>query len=285
MWHPNAFVDRDIGCKRRARMTPQINARRSHMAMRLLAISVLVAAIAGPAVAADISVFSSGAPAEVEKAVAATFARDTGHRVVFTVATPAEIQAKLRSGETPDIVVLPAPIIETLEKAGALRPGRVDLARVGIGVIVREGAPRSDISTVDAVRKMLLDARSIVHPDPAGGGLAGVALARMMAQMGIADAVKPKLTYMFAINGGATLVAKGEVEVGLFNISEVLSAKGITLLGPLPSAVQSYIVFSASIHAGSHSSEPAQAFIRALSAPTAREHWKAGGLESMGGGG
>jgi molybdate transport system substrate-binding protein len=249
--------------------------------MRLLAVSVLAAAVAGPAVAADISVFSSGAPAEVEKTVAATFARDTGHRVVFTIATPAEIQAKLKSGETPDIVVLPAPIIETLEKAGALRSGRVDLARVGIGVIVREGAPRPDISTVDVVRKTLLDARSIVHPDPAGGGLAGVALARMMAQMGIADAVKPKLTYMFAINGGATLVAKGEVEVGLFNISEVLSAKGITLLGPLPSAVQSYIVFSASIHAGSRSPEPAQAFIKALSGPATREHWKAGGLESM----
>ena len=238
---------------------------------------------AGAAAAADIRVFSSGAPAEVEKTVAATFTRDTGHRVLFTIATPADIQARLKSGEPPDIVVLPAPIIDTLEKAAALRPGRVDLARVGIGVIVREGAPRPDISTVEAVRKMLLDARSIVHPDPAGGGLAGVALARMMAQMGVAEAVKPKLTYMFAIDGGATLVAKGEVEVGLFNISEVLSAKGVTLVGPLPAAVQSYIVFSASIHTGSTSPEPAQAFIKALSDPAARQLWNAGGLESVSG--
>jgi len=237
-----------------------------------------------PATAAEIRVFSSGAPAEVEKAVAAAFTRASGHQVVFTVATPADIQAKLKSGETPDIVVLSGPIIEALEKAGALRPGRVDLARVGIGVIVREGAPRPDISTVDAVRKLLLGARSIVHPDPAGGGLAGMALARMMAEMGIADAVKPKLTYMFAINGGATLVAKGEVEVGLFNISEVQSAKGVTLVGALPPAVQSYIVFAAAIHAGSTSPEPAQAFIKALAAPAARELWQAGGLESMSGG-
>jgi len=256
----------------------------AHAVIRLPGLAVLATFVVWPAVAADVSVFSSGAPAEVEKAVAARFTRDTGHRVIFTVAPPADIQAKLKSGETPDIVVLPAPIIQALEKAGALRPGRVDLARVGIGVIVREGAPRPDISTMEAVRKMLLDARSIVHPDPVGGGLAGVALARMMAEMGIADAVKPKLTYMFAINGGATLVAKGEVEVGLFNISEVLSAKGTTLLGPLPSAVQSYIVFSASIHVGSRSSEPAQAFIRALSDPAAREDWKAGGLESLAGG-
>lgn len=103
----------------------------------------------------------------------------------------------------------------------------------------------------------------------------------MMAEMGIADAVKPKLTYMFAINGGATLVAKGEVEVGLFNISEVQSAKGVTLVGALPPAVQSYIVFAASIHTRSSSPEPPQAFIKALSDPSARELWKAGGLESL----
>jgi molybdate transport system substrate-binding protein len=267
---------------RRLELKPQINARKLRTAV--LCAFALAALVAGPAVAAEVRVFSSGAPAEVEKAVAARFTRDTGHQVTFTVATPADIQARLKSGETPDIVVLPAPIMAALEQAGALRPGRVELARVGIGVIVREGAARPDISTVDAVRKMLLDARSIVHPDPDGGGLAGVALARMTAQLGIADAVKHKLTYMFAINGGATLVAKGEVEVGLFNISEVLSAKGVTLVGALPAAVQSYIVFSASIHAHSASPEPAQAFIKALSSPDAREHWTAGGLESMAGG-
>ena len=260
-------------------MKPLINARKPGTVV--LCAFALAALVAGPAVAAEVRVFSSGAPAEVEKAVAAKFTRDTGHQVTFTVATPADIQARLKSGETPDIVVLPAPIMAALEQAGALRPGRVELARVGIGVIVREGAAPPDISSVDAVRKMLLDARSIVHPDPDGGGLAGVALARMMAQMGIADAVKPRLTYMFAINGGATLVAKGEVEV---NISEVLSAKGVTLVGALPAAVQSYIVFSASIHARSASPEPAQAFIEALSDPAAREHWTAGGLESLGGG-
>jgi molybdate transport system substrate-binding protein len=247
----------------------------------LLAAGLLVA---GAAFAADIRVFSSGAPADVEKVVAAQFTQETGYRVTFTVATPAEIQAKLKNGDTPDIVVLPAPIVDALTKAETLRGGKVDLARVGIGVIVRDGAPRPDISSVEAVRKMLLDARSIVHPDPNGGGLAGVALARMMVEMGIADAVKPKLTYMFAINGGANLVANGQAEVGLFNISEVLTAKGVTLVGPLPAAVQSYIVFTAAIHTGSASPESAQALIRAFADPAAREHWRAGGLESLAGG-
>jgi molybdate transport system substrate-binding protein len=241
--------------------------------------------LAGGAVAADIRVFSSGAPAEVEKVLAAQFARESGHRVVFTVANPAIIQQKLSGGETPDIVILPAPIIGSLAKAGVLRPtSRVDLARVGMGLVVREGAPLPDISTADAVRTTLLHAHSIVIPDPAGGGQTGAALARMLAHLGIADALKPKLTLMQAIAGGVALVANGEAELGMFNISEVLPVKGVTLAGPLPSELQSYVVFAAAIHVDSTSAAASESFIKLLSGPAAREHWKAGGLESMAGG-
>jgi len=239
---------------------------------------------AGPSLAADLRVFSSGAPADVAKVLAERFTRDSGDRVAFTVANPAGIQQKLKSGETPDIVLLPSPVVDSLDKAGALRPGsRTDVARVGVGVVVRAGAPLPDISTADAVRKMLLDARSIVYPDPIGGGVTGPALARMMERLGIADIVRPKITLRQAITGGVELVAKGEVELGLFNISEV-PVKGVTLVGPLPADLQSYIVFSAAIHAGSAAPGPAAAFIKLLSAPAAREHWKAGGLESIRGG-
>jgi molybdate transport system substrate-binding protein len=260
----------------------------STLARRLCAAAVLAAAMttAGAAFAADIHVFTSGAPAEVEKVLAGQFARETGHHVVFTVAPPTTIRQKLAAGETPDVIVLPAPAIDALEKAGALRPGsRVDLARVGIGVVVRDGAPLPDISTVEAVRKLLADARSIVYPDPTGGGQTGAALTRMLAQLGVADAVKPKLTLMQAIAGGVALVARGEAEVGMFNISEILPVKGARLVGPLPSELQSYITFAAAIPAGNAAPAPAQAFIKWLSGPGAREHWKAGGLESLGGGG
>jgi molybdate transport system substrate-binding protein len=235
--------------------------------------------------AADVRVFSSGAPADVAKLLADKFTRDTGHRVEFTVANPAGIQQKLTSGETPDSVLLPSPVVDSLDKAGALRPGsRTDVARVGVGVVVREGAPRPDISTIDAVRKMLLDARSIIYPDPAGGGVTGPALARMIERLGITDTVRPKITLRQAITGGVELVAKGEVELGLFNISEVLPVKGVTLVGPLPGDLQSYIVFTAAIHAGATAPGPAAAFIKLLAAPAAREHWKTGGLESIRGG-
>jgi molybdate transport system substrate-binding protein len=253
----------------------------------LCALMALAASMtaASTSVAADLRVFSSGAPADVAKALAAKFAQDTGHRVEFTVANPAGIRQKLASGETPDILLLPSPVIDVLEQAGALRPGsRVDVARVGVGVVVRAGASLPDISSVDAVRQTLLAVRSIVYPDPVGGGVTGPALARMMARLGIADAVRPKVTLMQAITGGVALVGNGEAELGLFNISEVLPVKGVTLVGPLPSELQSYIVFTAAIHAGSTAPAPAAAFIELLSDPAAREHWKAGGLESLRGG-
>ena len=251
---------------------------------RARCVAVLLALAASPAAAADIGVFSSGAPSVVLKTLAVAFARDTGHRVEFTVATPGDLQEKLAAGASPDLIVAPAPVIEKLEKAGTLKAGsRVDLARVGVGVVVREGAPRPDISTLDAVRRMLLGARSIVHTSPNGSGFAGKAVARMIEQMGIADAVKPKLKIMQAIDGGVDLVARGEAEVGLFNISEILPVKGVALVGPLPASVQSYIVFAAALHAGSRSPGPAQAFVKFATDPASREPWQAGGLESMSG--
>ena len=141
-----------------------------------------------------------------------------------------------------------------------------------------------DISTVDALRKTLLEARSIVHPDPQGGGFTGAHIARMMVRLGIADAVRPKVTLMFAIGGGVAAVAKGDVEIGLFNISEIVPIVGVTLAGPLPAELQNYLTFAGALHVGSASPEPASAFLRSLSDPTARDAWKAGGFEPLGSG-
>jgi molybdate transport system substrate-binding protein len=246
--------------------------------------AALLALAASPAAAADISVFSSGAPSAVLKVLAVAFARDTGNRVEFTIGTPGDLQNKLAAGATPDLVAAPAPVIEKLEKAGTLKAGsRIDLARVGVGVVVRAGAPQPDISTVEAMRKMLLTAQSIVYTNPDGSGFAGKAVARMIEQMGIADAVKPKLTIMQAIDGGVDLVAQGKAEVGMFNISEILPVQGVTLVGPLPASVQNYIVFAAALHAGSRSPGLAQTFVKLATDPASRQQWNAGGLESMSG--
>jgi molybdate transport system substrate-binding protein len=105
--------------------------------------AALLVLAGSPAAAADISVFSTGAPSAVLKVLAVTFARDTGNHVEFTVGTPGDLQNKLAAGATPDLVVAPVPVVEKLEKAGTLQAGsRVDLARVGVGVVVRAGAPK-----------------------------------------------------------------------------------------------------------------------------------------------
>ena len=250
-------------------------------AIALFAVSLPAA---NTAAAADIRVYTSNAPATVEKVLAATFRASTGNNVIFAVATPEIIAQKLASGEKADIVVLPNPAIDSLEKAGTLRRNsRVDLARVGVGIVVRKGAPLPDISTLAAIRTLLLNARSIVHTNPAGSGFAGASVARMIENMGIADAVKPKVTVMQAVDGGVDLVADGKAEVGLFNISEILPVNGVTLVGPLPAEVQSYIVFTAAIRADSGSPVPAQDYIKLLSDPANRDRWKAGGLEALSG--
>ena len=107
----------------------------------------------------------------------------------------------------------------------------------------RNGASAPDIANAAAIRKLLLEARSIVYPDPtSGGGSAGRAIAHMIDEMGLTETVRPKLTRASAIGGGVTLVAGGNVEVGLFNISEILPIQGVQLVGPLPAELQNYIV-------------------------------------------
>jgi molybdate transport system substrate-binding protein len=251
-------------------------ARSSGLAFALLGLTQLAAA-------ADIKVFTSAAPAEVEKALAAKYSEATGNHVVFGIGTVRDIQEKLAGGEAPDIVVLPSPALDELGRAAKLRSGsRIDLARVGIGVVVREGAPLPDISSVDALRNTLLAAHSIAHPDPQGGGFAGAQIARMFTRLGIADAVKPKVTLAYAFAGGVTQVASGEAEIGLFNISEILPVKGVTLVGPLVPELQSYITFAAALHVDS--APPAAGFLHWLADPQAREAWRLGGFEHLGAG-
>jgi len=237
---------------------------------------------AGPSVAADIQVFASGAPAAVQKQFAPAFTAATGHKVVITAATLNDIRKQLSGDAKPDVAVLPRRALERFEASGALRSGTmVDLARVGIGVVVKDGATLPDISTVDALKKTLLNAKSIAHPDPKGGGFTGAQIDRMFERLGIADAVRPKVVLMYAFTGGVANIAKGGAEIGLFNISEILPVKGVRLVGPLPAEQQNYLVFSGALHVRGASPEPAAAYLRALTEPPAQAIWKAGGFEAL----
>jgi molybdate transport system substrate-binding protein len=239
--------------------------------------------MAGAAEAEDIRIYSSGAPAPAAKAIAADFSVQTGHLLIFTVAQPAAIIGDLASGGKIDLVVLPAPAVAMLNGRAVFRAGStVDLARVGIGVVVRQGAKIPDTSSVPAIRNLLREARTIVYSNPqTGGGSAGRAVEHMIDQLGMTETVRPKLTLSHAIEGGVDLVASGEAEIGFFNISEILPVKGVMLAGPLPAELQTYIVFEAAIPNSNTADGPAQDFIKALAAPSARPAWQRAGLEPV----
>ncbi len=243
---------------------------------------VFVSGGANPAEAADVRVETSGAPAEAAKAIGAEFAKNTENHLVVTVGPPAAIQTDLTAGRKIDVVILPRPIVTSLTGSGVLRSdSAVNVARVGIGIVVRAGAPAPNIADVAAIRQLLNNAHSITYPDPAetGGGSTGLFIARMIEKLGLTDTVLPKLTVKSAIGGGVALVASGAADVGIFNISEILPVKGVTMVGPLPADLQNYILFTAAVPVRSAAPEPASAYIKRLADPAARPAWQHAGLE------
>ena len=248
------------------------------------ALIALVLLVTGTVADADeIRVLSGGGPQIALQAVIPEFEGATGHRVHPTFALVTVIQQKLiAGGEKADLILLPVPLISVAEKSLALRSeGRIVLARVGIAVIVRKGTTLPEISTPDAVRKMLLDARSVEFPPantPVGGHLA-----HMIEQLGIADAVRPKLVIKAAIDGGAQLVAEGKVDLAMQLLSEVQSAKDIAVVGLLPPGLQNFVVYGTAIPAYNDRPEAAVAFVKFLSDPNKKGFWKAAGFELLGG--
>jgi molybdate transport system substrate-binding protein len=248
--------------------------------MALLVLALVLSLTAKLANADEIRILSGGGPQEAVRAIIPEFEKATGHQVLPTFALVTVIQNKLASGEKADLILLPVPLIAATEKSLPLRrEGRIVLARVGIAVIVRKGTTLPDISTADAVRKMLLNARSIEFPPP--NTPVGGHLSRMIEQLGIAEVVRPKLVIKAAIDGGAQLVAKGEVEVAMQLLSEVQSAKDITVTGLLPSALQNFVVYGTAIPTYNDRPEAAVAFVKLLSDPSKKDFWKAAGFEQI----
>jgi molybdate transport system substrate-binding protein len=231
----------------------------------------------------QICVYSSGAPRAALKPFAPEFEQATGHKLAFIFDGVDAIRRRLASGEKADVMLLPSPMMAAMDQAGALRPqSRTALARVGIGVVVRRGAALPDISKPEALHKTLLEARSIAYSDPKLAP-SGIHIERVLAQLGIAEAVRPKTTLRTPFDGGVALIANGDVEIGMFLVSEIQMAEGVKLVGLLPSELQSYLVFAGAVAVDSASPEPALAFLRFLSDPARQDHWKTAGFEPVGG--
>jgi len=228
---------------------------------------------------AEINVYSGGAPKEALAVLTPAFERQSGHRVKYTYAVISEIQKRLAAGETPDMVFMPVPALDALTGSGVLKAQpRGILGSVGIGVIVREGAPRPDISTPEAFMNALVNARSVVHAHP-NATPSGAHLAKVTQQLGIDADLQGKRTYSNALDGGVQRITAGEAEIGIYPVSEVIAVKGIALVGLLPPALQSLIVYGAGVLAASPAAGPAEAFIAFLTDRAHRACWTQAGFE------
>jgi len=234
---------------------------------------------AGRAAAAEINVLSAGAVRSVVSAVSETFAKETGNLVKGTFGTVGVVRQKLAAGEPADVIIATDVAIDELARQGAIVPGtRTDIARAGVGVGVREGAARPDISTPEAFKQALLSAKSIVYVDPAQGATSGIHFASVLQRLGIADAVKGK-TLLWPGGYAAEAVADGRAELVVHQISEILPVKGVTLVGPLPKELQKITIYSAGLATKAVSPEAARAFLGFLASPPIKEKFAAAGLD------
>jgi molybdate transport system substrate-binding protein len=155
---------------------------------------------------------------------------------------------------------------------------RVSLASVGVGVVVKEGAPKPDVSTVEAFKRALLAAKSVAYIDPASGGSSGIYIDKLLERLRIADQIRPKAKLK---QGGhvADLIVSGEAELGLHQISEIVPVKGVSLVGPLPKEIQNTTIYAAGLGVSAKNKDAAIALIKALSGPAAATVLKSKGME------
>ena len=210
----------------------------------ILVVACVAASVAG-AQGEEAKVLTAGAMKPVLLAVADDFHAATGHAISVDNDTVGALVKRIEGGAAFDVGILTPSANEELANAGKIvRAG--DLARVGISVIVKAGAPKPDISTVAAFKQVLLQAKSIAYIDPASGGSSGIYLAGLFQRLGIADALKPKSKLK---QGGSTadLIVSGEAELALQQNSEIAFAPGVTLVGPLPAEIQNYTIYAAGL--------------------------------------
>jgi molybdate transport system substrate-binding protein len=246
--------------------------------MRILLISLLTVAAIAPAAAADLKLLTAGAFKSVALELVPEFEKKTGHKVTVENDTAGAVARRVGGGEYVDVVVMPPAAMGPLLGSKLVESSAKPLARVGIGVAIKQGAPVPDISTVDAFKQSLLAARAIAYTDPASGGTAGIYLAKLFEKMGIADQLKPKSVL---VKGGlaAEKIMSGEADIAMQPASELLAVPGVVLVGPIPLEVQSYTIYAGAVSAGARDQSAADALLAALHGPDKAALLKKKGME------
>jgi molybdate transport system substrate-binding protein len=241
-----------------------------------LALLLALTGIYSQAESAEIKVLSSAAVKEAYVELAPDFEKSSGHKLSTVWDGTANIVKRLRAGEMFDLVIIPPGDIDRLISEGKLASGsRTDFVKSGIGIAVRAGMPKPDVSSGEAVKNAVLAAKSVAYSSgPSGNYIAG-----LFQKMGIAEQIKGKVTQTPSGVQVGEVVARGDVDLGFQQVSELLHVKGIEYLGPLPSDIQHITVFSAGVHAGSKEQEAAKTLIKFLTSPEAAASIRKAGLE------
>jgi molybdate transport system substrate-binding protein len=219
--------------------------RRFPCRLRLLLTIIVAIAVANTVQAAEIKLMSSGGMKVALIDIIPAFELATKHKVAAIYAAPGVIKDRILAGEPTDVLVFPAPGLDDLVKQGKIAAdSKIILARSGMGVAARAGAPKPDISTPDALKRTLLAAKSIIYTDPALRSPSGLHFANVLERLGIAEEMKGKSNLHNGVGFNAEFVASGEIELGIQQISEIVPVKGVELVGPLPPDLQLTAVYA-----------------------------------------
>ena len=224
---------------------------------------------------------TAGAFKQVVLALVPNYERQTGNHVTVDNGTTGQLKKRIEGGEAFDVLVITPAVVDEMIASGKLAAGsKVNLASVGIGVVVKQGAPKPDIATVDEFKQALLKAKTVAYIDPASGGSSGIYIDKLLVKLGIADQIRPKAKLK---KGGhvADLIVSGEAELGIHQISEIVPVKGVTLVGPLPKEIQNTTTYAAGLSASAKDKAAAQELIQYLSGPDAAAVLKSKGMEPV----
>lgn len=240
--------------------------------LMIVAAALLLPDAAG---AAEVKVLSTQATEQAYRELAPQFEQASGHKVTTIFTGTLDVQKRIAAGESYDVILMAGPAVDDFIKAGKIVPGsRVDIARSGVGVAVKAGAAKPDISTTEAVKKTLLAATSIGYST----GPSGVYLTGLFQRLRVADAIKGKLKQTPTGVFVGSIVASGEAQIGFQQVSELAHFPGVDFVGPLPADIQDITVFSAGLQVGAKEGEAAKAWLKFLTAPEHAAAFTARGL-------
>ena len=245
------------------------------MMRRLTVLAATMIATASGASAAEIKMIASNAVKEAYLQLLPQYEKASGNRVTTDWVGTDDVVRRIGGGEVADIVIAPSFTIDNLILQGKLAPGRVDVAKSIIGVALRPGAPKPDLSSGESLKRYLLAAKSIII----SGGPSGTYLTGLFQRMGIAEAIKSKSTRLAPGASPGEAVARGDGDIGFTQVSELLAVKGIEYLGPLPADIQEVTIFSAGIGRSAPEADAAKALLKFVTAAPAVPVLKKTGLE------